>query len=685
MMFVSLILTLLISCLICLVFSSGIYFFPVVFAQIILKIEILSLFKSINPLGIITIDFVLFICTLLLCYKNIKWQDSIKNIQKNIKNCVQVLYNSFKLDKTLLILFIGFLFLFCISFFLCAFCSVNEPDALSYHVYRAFIWADKGYIHHFVTSDARNLVMPINSEIIYSWIYALTNNDLGLGFPSFFGWLFAIGNIWGILKEYRYSTRQILWCVFILSSFTGIIAQISSTQTDLLTGSFLLFSFYSFIKYLKYDKMHMLYFSTLGMALACGIKSTGVIGSIVLLITFCILCANSFKKILKFLLFLFINFLIFSSYNYVLNFIDFLNPLGSNASVEAHRFWGGPSIVLANFIRYFFQLIDFSGFKNADILSMPFIYLQNSILSILHIDSAMGVNIKFDSNFALAEQTVGYGILGFLVFIPALIVSITAKRIPLILRILGVLFFINILILSFTISYMMYNIRFIACFIVLSSPVLVLLYYRKNNALKFIAASFALFYMLYVSTHLVQRPFFKIIKSYQKEQKPEKFLDNFRCLRYDYLKSESGSACGLRDYIDEKYGKYEHIAFFPSHGLLILPIHLKLKNKADILLLNRLEEYNMAKYELLIISSPVQKVWNFYKDEKISSRCTYFARKDRDKKEVEKDVFRYVSMADCVLYYEDMDNIGFKLDSVAKISEPHFGEKLIYSFWVKKN
>ena len=46
-----------------------------------------------------------------------------------------------------------------------------------------------------------------------------------------------------------------------------------------------------------------------------------------------------------------------------------------------------------------------------------------------------------------------------------------------------------------------------------------------------------------------------------------------------------------------------------------------------------------------------------------------------------KGCFRYVSMADCVLYYEDMDNIGFKLDSVAKISEPHFGEKLIYSFW----
>ena len=70
------------------------------------------------------------------------------------------------------------------------FLPVNEPDALSYHTYRALIWAQKGFIHHFDTADIRNHVMPINSELIYTWIFSLTNKDFGFGFLQFSSYFF---------------------------------------------------------------------------------------------------------------------------------------------------------------------------------------------------------------------------------------------------------------------------------------------------------------------------------------------------------------------------------------------------------------------------------------------------------------------------------------------------------------
>ena len=60
---------------------------------------------------------------------------------------------------------------------------------------------------------------------------------------------------------------------------------------------------------------------------------------------------------------LILNFFVFSSYNYILNFIDYLNPFGSEISINRHGFFVGFKGFIANFIRYNIQMLDFAVFK----------------------------------------------------------------------------------------------------------------------------------------------------------------------------------------------------------------------------------------------------------------------------------------------------------------------------------
>ena len=69
---------------------------------------------------------------------------------------------------------------------------------------------------------------------------------------------------------------------------------------------------------------------------------------------------------MAYVLFLIINFAIFSSYNYVLNYIDYGNALGSESARAVHGFRGGIKAFVGNFIRYIFMLFDFSGFRYSE-------------------------------------------------------------------------------------------------------------------------------------------------------------------------------------------------------------------------------------------------------------------------------------------------------------------------------
>ena len=158
-----------------------IYFLAIMFADVVLIFEILSLFNSISVAGFMLLDTVLFTGA-FFAWK--KYSSPVPNF--SVKPFFNKLMNTLKRDKYLVVLGVCFIFMCCVSLFLISFMPIVNPDAESYHVVRSLFWIGNGNLNHFDTSEVRMLPMPINSELLYAWILMFTKKQIWFGIPNHF-------------------------------------------------------------------------------------------------------------------------------------------------------------------------------------------------------------------------------------------------------------------------------------------------------------------------------------------------------------------------------------------------------------------------------------------------------------------------------------------------------------------
>ncbi len=566
--------------------------FVSLFATIIFNIELLSLFKKINAPCIIGLTLIELAAFIFIWFKKNKPVPKI-----NFKSFLIDLKDTVKEDKSFIFLFAAFIVLICASFTIALLSPATEVDAQSYHCLRALFWAHDGFISHFSATDIRCHVMPINSEIFYTFLLVLFKSDIGIGFLEFFSFLTILVSSFKIMELYEIEFKKRIWAILIFSSFAGVIGQISSAQTDLVVGALLSSSLCFMLTYKKENKISDLFFSSLCMAVSFGVKSTGVMASLPLVIYYCYLIR---KDIVKYILFLSLNFIIFSSYNYILNFIDYSNPLGNSGAVILHKFWGGYKAIIANFIRYLFQFIDFTGLNLAIFMQDYVLNLQENVLRILHIPTNSGITIE--RNFLpskIVEMYSGFGILGLLVFMPAVFICLFKKN----LRLFSLLFFGQILVLSFSITYMIFSIRFITTFVALAIPVLSITYFKKMNVYKFIVIFYAIFYMGYSGLCLSNRPLGALIKEYVKIGSIKEIQTNLRDSVY-FIKNEYNENLIMKNEVSPLCNNGNKIGVFANEGYRFYSAkYLDLTNDCTIYILNSVRPELTDKMDYVI--SPV--------------------------------------------------------------------------------
>lgn len=592
-----------------------IYFILISFAQIVVSFEILSIFSFISQIGFISLNLLFFIGSLFFWNKNNRpiYAPSIKNELVKIKK-------AFLKDKTLIILGAAFVFFIFVTLMLCIFVPVNSYDALSYHLARVPFWLSNGNLNHFSISDMRMLVMPINSELLYAWVLLFLKEDWCLGLFSFFGYFLSVIVLYNFLGDLKFCTRKKLWVVFIFSSLSSVLVEASGTETEIIIGGLILSSIYLFYRGVKECSNIPLYFSALAYALAIGTKTPAIMAFLPCLLLFFVIAYQNrknefYKPMALFLGFLIVNFVIFASYNYVLNFIDYSNPLGAETSINGHSFFGGFKAFIANFIRYNFLMFDFSGFNYGDSLGHYILSFQNKIFDVLNIPHNIGVIGKLTNkiNKSTMDPLMGSGLLGFLLFIPCIFCSLLKGfRKPLnnkkvILAVLGLMFYLNIMILSGSIGFMVFSIRFLTFFIVISAPVLVYSYIKSNkNIFKWFVIYLSFSYLTVIASHIVARPFFKLQYLYKLEKTLPKFRERIRCSQ-TFSFENSVPECLLKRELEKRPQK-KHIAFFVSHQFRYYPIKtLEQKGwKLDFLFLEDLEKYDLNKYDLIITNNTFQ-------------------------------------------------------------------------------
>lgn len=639
-----------------------IYLFLIAFAQIVLTFEILSLFSAIKEFWVLGANVIFFAVATFVWFKKglPLWSLEFADFKNKFNNAL-------KLDKSLIWLYVGFCVLIISAIIINAIMPITNADAQGYHVARSLFWVFQGSLNHFNVADIRALCLPINSEILYAWVILFIKKDVLFGYFSFVGFILTIVSLYNIMSYLGFCTRKKLWVIFILSSLPSFLVQISGTETDIIIAGLVTSSIFLFWYALKNNKMIPIFMSALAYALAIGTKTPSIM-VIPTVSLFLIGLCHHYKNYKPFALFLgfgILNFIIFSSYNYILNFLHFGNIMGSDSFMVVSKNYYGIKAIPANFVRYIFMFFDFTGFRWSDYVGPSILKLRDSILAAIHSTYIYGgiYTSGYDVQRTLIEPMMGAGILGFILFVPCVVWSFIKAvfkfkyhRVK-ILLIYSALFVSNILILSYLLAYMAFSVRFVMFFIVLSAPIISYSYFKKMNPLKFIFVFFAVIYLYLVSTHIWARPISQIGKLMMHGSTISDIRLRAVCKDFNKVTSYENGACILKFRLKHHFMPGTKILVFANSGETIYLLKaLQFEGyPMDFALMEDAEKIDFNKYNLIISSNEGQS----------STYIKYFPqRKNECKFEKNRLILNDYTLVPCY-YVPNMfiSNTGFDIDN----------------------
>ena len=486
--------------------SVFVHFLLIIFAQIVLSFELLSLFCAISAINFLFMN-VLFMLISVLLYKKLKSSLYLPKIKEEFINIKKALNQ----DKLLKYISVFFLIFLISELILALFLPVDFGDTLAYYLPRCTHWIWAGNINHYMTSDIRELIMPVNMDLLYTWHLMFTKSEHGVAVYSYIGLINIIYVVYHLLGELRFCRRKRLWTVYILCAFSIIGVMAYTPLSDLFTGSLLLTAVYLFLVFCKNNTKTDLYFSSLSLVLAFGTKTTALIAIISLCVIFYILLnhykkGNKWKVFILFIFFAVINFVIFSGYNYLLNFLQFSNPISNKGHILLNQFRGGITGYIYNLVNYVFYIFDLSGINNIDLYNEYVIKLKNSVFSLLPQNTSIYISPYYNEPYKFFNVCnplySALGAMGLLCFYPSLLYCIFSKKRYsfryAFLFVIALLFIFNVLLFAGMMIYTKYNVRYLVTFLIISVPIVVCTYFKSNrNIYKWIVSAFLFIYPFY--------------------------------------------------------------------------------------------------------------------------------------------------------------------------------------------
>lgn len=552
--------------------NNIIYFFLSAFANVILTFEILSLFSKISVKGVLAGNILLFSAILILWI--IKGRPILK---PEFRKIFSRLKNALLQDRILLILSAGFVIMIISAIFLAYVMPANDAASYFYHVVRCLFWIDNGNFNHFNVSDARMLCFPINSEILYTWVLLFLKRDVFLSFFSIAAFIVYIVSLLGILSRIAVSLRAGLWVIFTVSSFTAVIAYLSSNETNIMIAALVLASIYLLIDNMQKHSFAAVYMSALSMAVAIGVKSSALFLLPAVMLWFITAGfryegKKVFKDLALFGLFLILNFLIFSSYNYILNFINYGNFFSVSSLNYSHQNQAGIRGFLFNLINYALSMFNFPEYDKIFVCS-DFIFESKKYLFKLFSSAVLTGRYASDKGFGIiSPHRSGFGLSGILVFLPCLIFSLfriffVQNKKEFILNSFSIIFLAAFLLMSCSLVYMSFNIRFIVTFALVAAPVIYHSYNKNLSLYKLITALIVMFSFLYIPFNITGKNVMPVLQALGQGNSIEKIRDNVSCLGGPFKNEYSfpNVYCTIRDYI-KKFPNKDKFLYFSHEG-----------------------------------------------------------------------------------------------------------------------
>lgn len=623
-----------------------IYTLLIAFAQIVFTFEILSIFSFISTSGVLICNIAFFIISTVTFFKS-----KARIYKPNLIEEYKEIKKALKRDKLLKILSIFFSLFFIFKLIEVLAFPVTFGDALGYYFPRCLSWIQNGNISHYVTPDTRELIMPVNMEFLYTWILIFTKSTQGASIFSYISCMGAIYIIYNLLGELGFCRKKRLWTVFVFPAFMIISAMSTTPCADLFIGSLLLTSIYLFYCFIKYENKSLLYFSTLAIALAIGTKTTAIIAfPSIFAIMFIFLWKNKkelFKKtLISFSILLFINFILFASYNYILNFIQFGNFISCQEQFLLNKFRGGVKGYLCNLIKYIICIFDLSGIRIEqyhDFMNA----MQIKLFALLGETPASYTSPRFIGffPFTYSNETASsaLGAMGLLAFVPSFFLTFSKKlkSRKFLLLLLAISLIVNILVFSRVMVFTQFNIRYLVTFFVIASPIVIFSYIKSNkNIFKYIMLCFMIIYLFILPHH---KPISYLI-SYINAQDKTKVINVIRTEKkiFEYFTNKKPTTIALMIYTPEI--ALSDIEELKLHGF-----------KMDKILAENFDIYNLSKYEYIITNDykiASSNVQTFGK-----KHCLYL---DTNRETITNNNNKNIATVECLIPFEYLYQKGFK-------------------------
>lgn len=641
-----------------------IYYFIIAFAQIVLTFEILSLLNKIATIPFLICNGLVCIISLLL------WGIKKCPFYKiNMKAECKKIFRALKRDKILYLILI-FLIIFLIYALIKVFYTpIFWGDAITYYYTRGITWIQNGNINHFVTTDTRETIMSVNMDFLYCWWFMFLKTERATGIFTYFSFVGLLYILYNFLGELGFCIRKRIWTIGVVACFSLFQVMAYTPCADLFVGTLLLAAIYLFLLHIKKGNMQYLYFSTLAWMLAVGSKTNAIIASLSILLIFISLLfiykkQNKIKILGLCILFCCLNFIIFASYNHILNFINYSNPISCTENFLINKFRGGIYGYISNLIKYSFAIFDLSGFQVPESYSNVVLKAQENVLSIFGITpkdyTSKFFNPIFEYTSSMGIISSFLGIAGLCCLLPALICSwklsferISSVKIK-VLLLLALSLIINVLIFSRVMVFTEYNMRYLVTFVVIASPILIFTYAKSNkNLYKVLVLSIMLSYLALSPIYNM----YSFLSDYTnfKKNLPVMFTGH---KYYKYVRRYEQDEIGIFNYFIHNQEKSK-IALLQVGNFYIERLKL-FGFRMEKLLPERIQEYDLSDYDYIIIklkhSRKTLTLLNYEENEEMV-RCIYW---DSDKKELDKYDSKKNALTDCTISYKLFEEKGFE-------------------------
>ena len=332
-----------------------------VYLIILLSTEALSAFHLLTATCISLVWLgILIITVFYLLKKNRKFFSSLSGFKKHVRIIIAA-FNPrcffrriLRLDPTALI-YLSLMFIFAVTLLTALIYPPNNWDSMTYHMGRIPHWIQNRHIEYYTTSiERQNFSAPL-AEFAILQLQLLAHSDYLANITQWAAFVICILASGLIIRELGGTRKSSLLAMIITACIPMAILQSSSTQNDLVLGSFIMiFSYYMLKAYRRHTLSILPTSLALGMALATkgnGYMYAGIIGAFygIAIIVRAYRERGDFAATLQKLLLIVLIGLVLNTGIYIRNIKQYHKPLYAGGGILCTEI--APEILYGNIIR----------------------------------------------------------------------------------------------------------------------------------------------------------------------------------------------------------------------------------------------------------------------------------------------------------------------------------------------